>query len=164
MIFVTVGTQLPFDRLVKAVDDWAARHLDVPVMAQVNGGRYAPAHLQTVSGLSPAEFSDSFSRAEVVVAHAGMGTIISALEVGKPLVLLPRLAALGEHRNDHQLGTARHFARFSCIRVAGCEQDVGPLIDEMRRLSIAGVPQAAAPQASSALLEGIRDFLEGRGT
>jgi UDP-N-acetylglucosamine transferase subunit ALG13 len=89
-----------------------------------------------------------------------MGTIISALEVGKPLVLLPRLASMGEHRNDHQLGTARHFTRFGCIRVASSEDDVARRIDEL--LQVAGAPAdpRAASGVSPTLIEGIRRFLE----
>ena len=48
--------------------------------------------------------------ADAVVAHAGIGTILGALELGKPTVVMPRRAALGEHRNDHQLATARRFS------------------------------------------------------
>jgi UDP-N-acetylglucosamine transferase subunit ALG13 len=161
MIFVTVGTQLPFDRLIRAVDDWAALHPNVPVVAQVNEGRHVPRHLRAVPGLAPAQFAHHFAAAQVVVAHAGMGTIISALEAGKPLVLLPRLATLGEHRNDHQLGTSRHFSGFSSIRVADSEQDVGRLIDEL----ILGVGDSGKLQSSPAvspdLLDGIRRFLAG---
>ena len=160
MIFVTVGTQLAFDRLVRAVDAWAATHPEEPVLAQVNGGTYAPRHLRTVTGLTPAEFERHFAEARLVVAHAGMGTIISALEVGKPLVLLPRLASMGEHRNDHQLGTARHFTRFGCIRVASSEDDVARRIEEL--LQVAGAPTdpRAASGVSPTLIEGIRRFLE----
>jgi UDP-N-acetylglucosamine transferase subunit ALG13 len=162
MIFVTVGTQLPFERLVQAVDAWAAVHPSVQVLAQVNSGSYLPQHVQTVPGLAPAQFAQHFAAARVVVAHAGMGTIISALDVGKPLVLLPRLAALGEHRNDHQVGTAGHFAGFSCIRVAASEHDVGPLIDELLSGASSASPLQPAPGVSPALLDGIRRFLAGQ--
>ncbi|MGO7205561.1 glucuronosyltransferase, partial [Rhizobium ruizarguesonis] len=41
MILVTVGTQLPFDRLVKAVDTFATE-LSKPVLAQIGRGSYTP--------------------------------------------------------------------------------------------------------------------------
>jgi len=160
VIFVTVGTQLAFDRLVCAVDGWSAVHPEENVVAQVNGGSYIPHHIRTIAGLPPAEFAQYFAEARVVVAHAGMGTIISALDVGKPLVLLPRMAALGEHRNDHQVGTARHFARFSCIRVASSEAEVGALIDDLLKTEADGAGTHAAPGVSPSLLDGIRSFLD----
>jgi UDP-N-acetylglucosamine transferase subunit ALG13 len=36
-----------------------------------------------------------------------MGTIISAVEYGKRVIVMPRRASYGEHRNDHQLATVR---------------------------------------------------------
>jgi UDP-N-acetylglucosamine transferase subunit ALG13 len=160
MIFVTVGTQLPFDRLVEAVDEWAGSHPDIAVRAQVNGGSYVPRSIDAVKSLSPSQFAQCFAQASLVVAHAGMGTIIPALDVGKPLVLLPRLASLGEHRNDHQVGTARHFARFACIRVAESEHEIGRLIDELLQITGAKPDQSAAPGVSRTLLEGIKHFLD----
>ena len=42
MIFATVGTQLPFDRLIVALDQWAASSPDVEVFAQIGRGEYRP--------------------------------------------------------------------------------------------------------------------------
>ena len=45
-----------------------------------------------------------------MISHAGMGSIISARDVQIPIIIFPRLAAMGEHRNDHQLDTVKQFA------------------------------------------------------
>ena len=37
MIFVAVGTQFPFDRLIRCVDEWALAH-GVEVVAQIAAG------------------------------------------------------------------------------------------------------------------------------
>ena len=60
--------------------------------------------------MSPKECTDRMVAADAIIAHAGMGTILTALEMGKPLLVMPRRAELGEHRNDHQLATAMRFA------------------------------------------------------
>lgn len=101
MIFATIGTQVPFDRFVQMLDNVCA-DLDEEVIVQSIGGEYEPQHLRKVDFLPPDEFNELFSRARMVVAHAGMGTILSALTQNKPLVVVPRLASLHEHRNDHQ--------------------------------------------------------------
>jgi UDP-N-acetylglucosamine transferase subunit ALG13 len=44
--------------------------------------------------------------ADVVVAHAGVGTALAAFEVGKQPVLVPRRLAHGEHVDDHQIQIA----------------------------------------------------------
>ncbi|MFO1534015.1 MAG: hypothetical protein ABR562_10205, partial [Thermoplasmatota archaeon] len=45
MIFVTVGSQLPFDRLVKAVDAWAGGNGEAAAFAQIGSSSYKPAHM-----------------------------------------------------------------------------------------------------------------------
>lgn len=129
MIFVTVGTQLPFERLIKAIDEWAAAHPDVPVFAQIGLTEYQPQHMEVVKKLDPVSYQDYFSRAKVVVSHVGMGTIIAGLEAAKALVLMPRLAKLGEHRNDHQLGTAAKFQHFQNITIVNSPDELKSSVD-----------------------------------
>lgn len=131
MIFLTVGTQLPFERLVEAVDAWAADHPETEIVAQVGRTLYQPRGFTVVPSLGPEQYHDTFARADVVISHAGMGTIITALEMNKPLLLMPRLAALNEHRNDHQVGTARHFDRYDLIRVVGDLAELSAELDDV---------------------------------
>ena len=105
MIFVVTGTQLPFDRLIRMLDEIAPQ-LDEEIVAQVNGSGYLPRHINTIDLLPPDEFDRLFSSARLIVAHAGIGTIITAMQQQKPIIIFPRIAALGEHRNEHQLATA----------------------------------------------------------
>jgi UDP-N-acetylglucosamine transferase subunit ALG13 len=115
VIFLTVGTQLPFDRLVRAVDAWAATRAGAEVFGQISDpgpSGYRPKHFPWVADLDPAEFEARFGAATHIVAHAGMGTIIGALGAGKPLLVMPRRAHLGEQRNDHQFATVQRL----CMR------------------------------------------------
>ena len=106
MIFVTVGGELPFERLVRAMDAWAAAHPGEEVLAQIGGGAYLPAHMRWQRSLGREAYAAAVAGAELVVAHAGIGSVVTAGEHGKPIVLLPRRARFGEHRNDHQRDTA----------------------------------------------------------
>ena len=81
MIFVTVGTQLPFDRLVGTVDRWSSRSREA-VFAQIGPSQQSFKNIETVPFLTPEEASDRFAEASVIIAHAGMGTILTALTVG----------------------------------------------------------------------------------
>lgn len=56
------------------------------------------------------ELTEAMSRADVVVAHAGVGAALAALEVGKRPVLVPRRLALNEHVDDHQIQIAAELA------------------------------------------------------
>lgn len=113
MIFVTVGTEFPFDRLIRAMDDWAADNPQDPVIAQIGTGAYEPRHMTWHRRMGRAAFAELVTAAELIVAHAGIGSLVTAGEYGKPVVLLPRRARFGEQRNDHQLDTA---ARLGGVR------------------------------------------------
>lgn len=119
MIFATVGTQLPFPRLLDALEATAER-LDLKVLAQT-GAPPQPnlwPHVVQYNTLDPADFEAKFRSAELVVSHAGMGTILSARRFGKPLIVLPRRHDLGEHRNDHQISTARALQGMTGLHIA----------------------------------------------
>jgi len=64
MILLSVGTQLPFDRLVRAVDDWAVGCGRVDVIAQSD---YAPRNLKCFQFLPPEEFRDLQAEARVTM-------------------------------------------------------------------------------------------------
>ena len=111
MIFLTVGSALPFDRLVRLIDDAVSERLITePVFAQIGNGRYVPSNFEFVRMLSRTQYDARFDRASAIISHAGIGTIGAALKVRKPLLVMPRSMALGELVDDHQFVTARKFA------------------------------------------------------
>ena len=143
MIFVTVGVQLPFDRLIRAVDDWAGHHGRHDIVAQAGTSAFRPRHIDVRQTLVPTEFRRFVEQAELIVAHAGMGSIITALELGKRIVVMPRRAALGEHRNDHQLSTARYMAEQNLVTVADSAEDLVRLLEAPAGASPARVISSA---------------------
>jgi UDP-N-acetylglucosamine transferase subunit ALG13 len=157
MIFATVGSQEPFDRLIKALDDWAISRTRSDVLAQVAGSKYRPKHIDFVDFISPAEYNHRLTTSRVIVAHAGMGSIISALELGKPIVVMPRRADLKETRNDHQVAAAERFKMDGKIIVADDEHQLAEKIDYALTL---GVSVGIAKHASPRLIMTIRAFLE----
>lgn len=157
MIFVTVGAQMPFDRLVKAVDQWACSHGRHDVFAQIGPTDYIPTGIQWTNFIDPEDFKRRFKAASVIVAHAGTGSIITALEFGKPILVMPRRASLRETRNDHQVATAEHFRRFPSVMVA---RDEVELVSEMARITgIQGI-QSVGSNASPELVGAIREFID----
>lgn len=156
MIFVTVGTELPFDRMVRAVDEWAREQGRTDVFAQIGRTDWRPSFIPFAEFLEPAEINRWFARASTIVAHAGMGTILSALRYEKPILVMPRRAALGEQRNEHQLATAKRLLELDKIHVALDEHEL--------RARLAGVEQLHArsrtgPYATASLLTAVREFI-----
>ena len=155
MIFVTVGTQLPFPRLIDAMEALAAQS-DEEFIAQTGPYEGTLVHMKGAPNMSPETFEQHFTAARLVVAHAGIGSILSAKRYGKPLVVLPRRLAHGEHRNDHQLATASAMEALSGIHVAWETADLGPLIaaPELEPASEDMSPSRAA------LIQHLRDFID----
>ncbi len=137
MIYLTVGTQLAFDRMAGVVNNWVVG-TDVEVVAQIGPSDTVFSNIQSESFFSPSQSYDYFSKAEVIVSHAGMGSILTACELGKVIIIFPRCFDLGEHRNDHQLATAKKFEGFSNIHVAYNEETLIELLNSRESLSGGG--------------------------
>src|SRR5690606_34315420 len=96
---------------------------------------------------------------DIVIGHAGMGTIITALELGKPVLVMPRLARLNEQRNDHQLASARAFQSHGRITVAWDEAGLEDRLDHIEDLL--RTDESLGREANPSLVDAIRDFLRG---
>jgi UDP-N-acetylglucosamine transferase subunit ALG13 len=138
VILVAVGTQFPFDRMVRAVDGWAAAAGRNDVVAQIGPSTYQPRTLRCVGMIPPDAFAELQQEAELIIAHAGMGSILGALEASTPIIIMPRVHALGEHRNDHQLATARRFADVAGVHVARDEGDLREKLEHLDDLMRTG--------------------------
>jgi UDP-N-acetylglucosamine transferase subunit ALG13 len=157
VIFVTVGSQLPFDRLVRAVDTWAGGDPAVDAFAQIGSSAYRPAHMPWAEYLPGDAFRRRLEAASLVVSHAGMGNLLLALEARKPILVMPRRLELNEIRNDHQLATADWLRRLPGVTVA---DDADALVEALRR-GAWQTPETVRDAASPELLAAVRDFIEG---
>jgi UDP-N-acetylglucosamine--N-acetylmuramyl-(pentapeptide) pyrophosphoryl-undecaprenol N-acetylglucosamine transferase len=91
----------------------------------------------------PLELVQAIAEADVVVSHAGAGSALAALEVGRCPVLVPRQAEYGEHVDDHQQQVARELdARGLAARVAVDDLDLEVLLAASSR-SVDVVPEPA---------------------
>lgn len=154
MILVTVGTQLPFDRLIRMVDEIAPLLHEVTI-AQVGKTSYRPANIEWKEALHPTEFDRLLAQARVIVSHAGIGSVLTAGRLGKPIILFPRLSAFKEHRNDHQLATARQLKDRPGIYVAQTRQDLIAHLTSDLAAAGAGTAPPAGRQALITYLRGV---------
>jgi UDP-N-acetylglucosamine transferase subunit ALG13 len=155
MIFVTVGTDQPFDRMVRVIDRWANERGRSDLFAQVGIGGWKPGFPHTEL-LAPPVFKQRFIDASVIVGHAGMGTILSALHYRKPILVMPKRASLGEHRNEHQLATARRMVEMGSVSVAFDEEELFDRLDHLEEI----IPRAPIALCESGpLIEGLREFI-----
>jgi UDP-N-acetylglucosamine transferase subunit ALG13 len=157
LIFVTVGAQMPFDRLVTGVDEWAGSRGIKEVFAQIGPSDLRPRHIEWTNFLQVPEFKKRMDQASVIVAHAGMGSIITALEMGKPILVMPRRSSFRETRNDHQVATAKRFLELGRVGVAFDEKELLEMLDKLD--SLQGNSRISS-RASDQLIAAVRDFIE----
>ena len=154
MIFVTIGTQIPFDRLIEILDR-IAPELDEEIYAQVLRGKYKPKHIKLIDFIEPDEFEKVFAQTRLIIAHAGMGTILSSMRKAKPLIIFPRIASLGEHRNEHQSATAQMIKEKNYAYVATNEEELRELLHKnLHPLKNIG------EFASENLVKSLEDFID----
>ena len=158
MIFASVGSMLPFDRFVRAVDEWARDNPGEPVFIQIGNGEYEPQHAPWERIVPYGDYRQRLETCSLFVAHVGMGSILQALELRKQMLLLPRQASLREHTTDHQLHTAARFGHVRGLRIV---DDADALKAGMSQLLANPLPEAEGlpPFAPQAMTDNIAYFL-----
>ena len=117
-LYVTVGThRQQFNRLLETVDKWVKESKNTNVFAQTGNSDYIPKNFKSKKFLSDEEYEKNMKNSEVIITHAGAGTIINALNLKKAVVIMPRLKKVGEHINNHQLELAKKLEQEGLILV-----------------------------------------------
>lgn len=156
MIFVTVGTYpIAFDRLIEAVDRAVGDGIiGEDVFAQIGCCNYKPCNFDYVDMMERGEFRSRIRQATRVISHAGIGTIIAALECSRPILVMPRRKRFNEHVNDHQFSTAVKFERLGHVLAAYETADLPGKIEQLRTF----VPRRRQPQPE-AVVKRIKRFI-----
>lgn len=152
MIFVSAGTQFPFDRLIEMVDS-LADETGEEIVAQAIPDKYEPRNFSLLGIIPQHEYADLVSKCDLVVAHAGMGIIITAMRLGKPIIVLPRLASMGEHRNEHQTSTAQHLQQMGYVTVISGLDDLREYAADRGRIACHSLGAEVQPE--------LTDFISG---
>jgi UDP-N-acetylglucosamine transferase subunit ALG13 len=156
LIFAMVGMHTSgFDRLVRALDEYAGLRAPVDMTIQLGHGRYRPANARWF------EFKDSLGEdlaaADLVVSQGSVG-FFDALGLGRRLVVVPRQARFGEAMDDHQIGFSQGFSRRYGFPVVLDVADLGAALDRVR----AGPPPDPIPIGSpTGLHRDLRAYLAG---
>jgi UDP-N-acetylglucosamine transferase subunit ALG13 len=152
MIFLIVGTQEAFDRLVRTVDNWAGENKIKDVFAQIANSKYKPRNMKSESFIEPSRFNLLFNKADLIIAHAGMGTILKSLENNKPIIVMPRIAELKEHRNNHQMATVKSLLKLNYLNVAFNEKELTAMLNNIDNIkSLVQITPFASEQLTKAV-------------
>ncbi len=116
MILVSVGTPTqPFDRLLKMANAALTEEEAGRTVWQVGVSSFQPKAGRVVKVLAPQEFNELLAQSEVFIGHAGEGSIMETLQMGKLPIVCAREKRFGEHVNDHQKEIAEEMAKRGLI-------------------------------------------------
>jgi UDP-N-acetylglucosamine transferase subunit ALG13 len=144
LIFVTVGTTMPFDELFVEVDRLAGTgFFHEEVICQSGQSSYKMSHCEQFVGRP--SIDDLIADSSLVISHGG-ATVIQLLIAQKPFVAFPNPRGAG----DHQGSFLEQVASMSDISWSKDVQDLARLVTERRRLGTASV-RTDFPRASDAI-------------
>lgn len=112
MIFVILGTQdKKFPRLLEAIQKKIdeGKINEEEIIVQAGSTKYVSKDMKILDYMPVKEFEECIEKADIIICHAGVGTILTALKKGKKIIAAARLKQYGEHVNDHQLQILENF-------------------------------------------------------
>lgn len=122
-ILITVGTT-SFDELIKFCDLEFSKYTHFNITMQIAQGRYIPQNFEYF------KFSNSidnyYENADVIICHAGAGTIYKLLELQKLLIVVPNLNRV----DNHQLEITRFLAENNFAYCCHKMTDLGRIIEK----------------------------------
>lgn len=110
-VVVTVGTlDFSFRRLLDRLRTILPEQAEIVVQAGPSITQLDWPTASVKEMINPDELGSLMEKADIVVAHAGIGSALMAFEAGKCPILVPRMKRHGEHVDDHQAQIAKKFA------------------------------------------------------
>ena len=134
MIFLTVGTQdKPFERIIKAVEQAVIDgKITDEVIVQAGGTKYESEVLNVLNYVPFDEFNNYISKADIIITHGGVGSILNGLKLKKKIIAVPRLKKYGEHINDHQLQVIKKMTEQGYILSCENENEIAEKVKEAK--------------------------------
>jgi UDP-N-acetylglucosamine transferase subunit ALG13 len=160
MIFVTVGNHFQgFERLLKKVDEIAPR-IPHEMLIQKGFSKYVPHHTEYFDFVPLKMAVEYIRKSDLVISHAGMGTIILCKGYGIPIIIFPRREKYKEHVNDHQMEIAQVLEerRDVNIRVVYEEGELENKMSELLKSRVRYSPQENVGKIN--LIRTIRAFIQ----
>ena len=155
--FVSVGNATqPFARLLDAVAAIAGE-LPQPVFVQFGSTPFRSADCDSAQWLAMADFEQRAAQAQLLILHAGAGSVIHAIRAGRLPVVMPRRARYGEHVDDHQVEFARTLAEAGRVVLALEPGDLTAAVAEAMERQNASRPSQAPPPLVAMIDEVLRE-------
>lgn len=133
LIFITVGTQkFQFNRLLEYIDEKVSTgEIKEKIFAQIGSSTYIPKNYEYKDYIDKNEFSKNIEKSDLIITHAGVGTIITAINKNKKVIVVPRLSKYKEHVDNHQLEIAESFSNKNFVLSNG--ENIEELLSNIKK-------------------------------
>lgn len=138
MIFVILGTQdKKFPRLLDAIQKKIdeGKISKEEIIVQAGSTKYTSRDMKIIDYMSIKDFEECIEKADIIICHAGVGTILTALKSGKKIIAGARLKQYGEHVNDHQLQILENFEEEGYILALEDFDKIDILIEQVKNFT-----------------------------
>lgn len=131
MIFLSVGSEnFSFNRLIRIIDNEAGDKMSgSKFFAQIGKSTYKPLNMSYTDFLPYNKSQELIRESEIIIIHAGVGTIINCFENERIPIIFPRLKKHKEQIDNHQLELARRLEKENMILAA---YDEDGLVNKIR--------------------------------
>lgn len=135
MILVLLGTQNnSFHRLLEEVQNNIDNgKIKEEVIIQKGYTKFESKDMEIYSEIPIEELEKLIEKANLVITHGGVGSIINAITKGKKVIAVPRLQKYGEHVNDHQLDIIDSFNEKKYIMGIHSVEELGEALEKVEK-------------------------------
>jgi len=165
MIFVTIGaSEFQFNRMLRWVDG-ALAGLGIPretVFFQIGLSSYRPRNGEYTGFVDFREMEERIKNADLVICHAGAGTVLISLVNGKKPIVIPRRKEYAEAVDNHQVAFADHLASNNLVIYPRTTRDLKEAIAAPEAHLSKGSGLASVDQSRDRLIRYLSEELEDR--
>ena len=142
MILVTLGTQdKPFPRILSALEAFKEKGLiNDEIWVQSGYTQFSSNILNIKDYYSQIELDELRQKADLIITHAGVGSILDSLKFKKKVIGVARLKQYGEHANDHQYEILDVFSKDGYILRCDNFDDLANIIQSANKFTPKNYP------------------------
>lgn len=131
MILVTLGTQK--EQFTRLLDYIEKSKIKDEIIVQAGYTKFDSKKMKIFDFISYDEMEEYINKCDVVITHAGTGSVLTPLKKGKKVIICPRLAKYHEHVDDHQVELAEVFSEEGYVLELNEDNNLDDLMKKLKK-------------------------------
>jgi len=158
MVLVLLGTQNnDFHRLLEEVEKNIENgNINDEVVVQAGFTKYESDRMKIFNTTSNQNLKELIKNADLIITHAGVGSIEMSLEQNKKVIAVPRLKKYKEHINDHQKDIEGEFNKRGWIIGIDEVEKLGEALKKVKKF----IPKKFEKKGDEEIIKIIKTFID----